>query len=334
MCVPTRGDKVEHVAKKGPRCFWQGATVNRILKRHAYIGTWYFGKTKMIGSKQVPRPRAEWIAVNVPRIIDADTFDRVQILLKQNKEQAIRSTKYKYLMGRRLKCDKCKYSYVGRTRGKNQYYYCKGKEQKVTKKCDMPQFRAADVNEAVWQWLKNFLLDPVSLRDGLEQYQNEYDATNFRLFDELQVVEDEISNSTRHLEKLIDLHLSNDISFDILKDKEEKLVETIANLRGDRDRLKAQIEQEAISDEQILQIEDLAASVRDCLEDADFDTKRQIIDLLDVRGKLAFEKDEKVVKIECQIELPPRSLVQTLPLSSTGAIQTMSYACQQMGQFR
>jgi len=38
------------------------------------------------------------------------------------------------------------------------------------------------------------------------------------------------------------------------------------------------------------------------LERANFDSKRQILEFLDVRGKIAFESGEKVVYFRCQID--------------------------------
>jgi len=57
---------------------------------------------------------------------------------------------------------------------------------------------------------------------------------------------------------------------------------------------------------------------REGLEVATFEQKRQLIDLLDVRGKLAIENDEKVVYIKCILGQQLLSVARTSPLSSTG----------------
>jgi len=116
--------------------------IRHILMNESYIGVWYYGKTKMVEAltsnrkpdasnykrglgKQVARLREEWIAVDVPAIINRNVFDAAQKRLAHNKEQSQRNAKREYLMGRRLRCLKCGYTYVGRTRReKHQYYIC------------------------------------------------------------------------------------------------------------------------------------------------------------------------------------------------------------------
>ena len=167
--VPTRGDKFTYVAKKRDPGVWSGPMVRHILRNETYTGTWYYGKTKIISDgkehtrkakskrglgKQVPRSREEWVPVSVPTIIMRRDFDLAQKKIQKNIKNSSRNAKHAYLMGRRLKCSKCKYSYVGRTRREhNHYYYCKGKERKPISLCSMPNFRADMVDDAVWNWL-------------------------------------------------------------------------------------------------------------------------------------------------------------------------------------
>ena len=129
---------MKHVAKKRDFGVWSGGMVRHILKNETYIGTWYYGKTQMIEDgvkhphvskkgtgKQVRRPRDEWIPVEVPPIIEKDLFELAQQRFVLNKKLAKRNTKHEYLLGRRLTCAKCGYTYVGRTRrGKHYYYFC------------------------------------------------------------------------------------------------------------------------------------------------------------------------------------------------------------------
>jgi hypothetical protein len=68
------------------------------------------------------------------------------------------------------------------------------------------------------------------------------------------------------------------------------------------------------------------AKIRSGLNHADFDGKRQVIELLDVRCKIDFENDEKMIWLKCLIE--PEGQQQLLPmptspLSSTGNRQQM-----------
>ena len=56
-----------------------------------------------------------------------------------------------------------------------------------------------------------------------------------------------------------------------------------------------------MTDDQLSYIEAFCAKIRHGLDQADFNTKRQIIELLDIRGKIAFENNEKVLYLKCLI---------------------------------
>lgn len=181
--ILTRGDKKAHVYKKHSRGVWAAVTVRKILKNETYAGVWHFGKTKMdkkLGSrngplpdkrgfgKQVPRAEEEWIAVEVPAIIDRDLFDLAQKRIRINIAQSPRNSKNKYLMKSRLRCTKCGYTYQGRTRGKYQYYFCKGREQRPVSMCDMLPFTAKKLESVIWTWLKEFLQHPELIQISLD----------------------------------------------------------------------------------------------------------------------------------------------------------------------
>jgi hypothetical protein len=71
-----------------------------------------------------------------------------------------------------------------------------------------------------------------------------------------------------------------------------------------------------LSDEQIEDIQAICAEVGSKLETATFEQKRQIIDMLDVRGTLAIENEEKVVYVKCILGQQLLSVARILPLSS------------------
>ena len=80
-------------------------------------------------------------------------------------------------------------------------------------------------------------------------------------------------------------------------------------------------------------IEAFCAKIRNGVDQADFNTRRQIIEQLDVRGKIAFENGEKVIYLKCLINTQEQQRqlpMQILPLLSIGATAMKSYACLPM----
>lgn len=73
-----------------------------------------------------------------------------------------------------------------------------------------------------------------------------------------------------------------------------------------------------ISEELRADIKAFYPEIIDRLENPIFEQKRQLIDMLDVRGKLAIENEEKVVYVKCILGQQLLSVARTSPLSTTG----------------
>ncbi len=105
-----------------------------------------------------------------------------------------------------------------------------------------------------------------------------------------------------------------------------RLEETLANLRREQTEISAHLQTKVLSNEQIADIEAFCAQIRHGLDIATFEQKRQVIDLLDVRGTLAIENEEKVVYVKCLLGQQLLSVARILPLSNTGVTATTSCA--------
>jgi len=339
--IPTRGDKENHVAKKRDVGIWSDAMIRHILKNETYTGTWFYGKTKMVSDgnesnkrpkskrgfgKQVARPAEEWIPVPVPTIISQEIFMEAQERLKLNLEQSNRNTKREYLMARRLRCTKCGYTFVGMTRReKHRYYRCNG-VWRTPKVCDTPHFRVDDVDNTVWAWVKELLQHPENIAAGLQGMQDETVRANQALYERLDMIQQRIEESERQLQKLLDLYLNDDFPREVLQERKSRLEETISNLRHEQAELSHHLQATVLSDEQIEDIEAFCAQVREGLENATFEQKRQLIDMLDVRGKLAIENDEKVVYVKCFLGQQLLSVARTSPSLNIGVTRTPNCA--------
>jgi site-specific DNA recombinase len=120
---------------------WQYSTVQAILKQPAYTGRAYYNRTRTcyeaIGSRKKqgrglcitpshePRPKEEWIEVQVPALVDVDTWQRAQELLAEKKRFAQRNNKRNfYLLRSLLVCAQCGRILAGRTSNARVTYYC------------------------------------------------------------------------------------------------------------------------------------------------------------------------------------------------------------------
>ena len=320
-----------------------------ILTNETYTGTWYFGKTKMIDDskhrepqpkrglgKQVPRSRDEWIPVEVPAIIDHQSFARVQKRKAENIKILSGHTQYEYLMKGRLTCIKCGYAMSGHTvRNKFIYYRCKGRDQVVCL-CDMPTVRGDWVDAIVWEWAKMIIENPENLRDGLDGIQNELQQANQSLLDRLSIIDEQMLEYQKQLDRLLDLYLAGDFPKEVLTERKARLEEMLANLKKEQIDLAGHVRTVTITDDQLSYIEEFCAKIRNGLDRADFNTKRQIIQLLDIRGKIAFEEGEKVLYLKCLIDTQEQQQVSRVlisPSSNIGAIAITFYESHERFHF-
>ena len=244
--IPTRGDKFANVAKKQACGVWAPATVIHILKNEAYAGIWYYGKTKMISdgkeSTRTPKPkcglgkqvavaREDWIAVNVPHIIERTDWEAAQARMKANKRILNgRPANNPYLLSRRLRCSRCGYGVRGQVIMKKHFYYhCNGKRQLVAR-CDLPSFRGDWVDAAVWQWVKDLLQNPRIVAEGLRNSQSEIERANRAVRERQDIVEAQLAESKAQLAKVLDLYLAGEFPKEMLVERKARLEQTVRDL--------------------------------------------------------------------------------------------------------
>jgi len=314
MGVPTWADThTDFVKKKRGHGEWSRSSVRQILSNEVYNGIWYYGKTN--GRTGKKNPREHWVPVEVPSIISRELWEKAQERRERNKETAKRNTKYEYLVGRRVTCGHCGNKMVGRLMSqKYWYYYCPvHKGQRVEGECDNRYFNVAQVDKAVWSWVKELLLDPEALRRNLKVQQAKQEEANKPLHGRLAVIDDLLADNRRQLKKLLDLYLAEEFDKEMLTERKTRLEATVTALEKERAGLVTTLEATVLSDDQIMTIEDFARKVAEGLRTAeeDFEARRRIIDLLDVQVILAIEDGEKIAYVHCLVGEAELSIVRT-----------------------
>lgn len=131
LAIPTpseSGGRARQQRKTRANGMWSIATVHLILTNEAYAGTWRFGKKIGRYGKGGTRPIGEQISVEIPAIVDRETWSQAQLRRVENKRMAKRNEKHhNYLLRGMVKCG-CGsamygYSKMGRSR-RHIYYRC------------------------------------------------------------------------------------------------------------------------------------------------------------------------------------------------------------------
>ena len=192
----------------------------------------------------------------------------------------------------------------------------------------MPMFRGRDVDDAVWAWLVNLIQHPEYIVAGLQDRQEEQGRSNQALTARLELIEGHIAENEKQLTKLLDLYLSGDFERNMLSERRARLEENIDNLRKEQTEISSFLEQLVLSDAQVEDIRLFCETIKDVLDTATFEQKRQVLEMLDVRGTLAIEDNERVIYVKCLVTPQQRlSLLPTSPSSNIGATATTPCAC-------
>ena len=296
MQVPTWRD-VRGLSKQRDLGQWHKATVAQMLHNETYCGKWHYGRRRDEGRNY---RRQELIAVNVPAIVSAETWQAAQAQFKANRVKPRHGVTHEYLINARTTCQ-CGYAAAaisGYRKGHwYSYYICNSSHRDhVRGYCGLPFYRADHVDALIWEWLKEWLSDPDSLQMKLEAYLAEQERVNAPVLAQLKVTDDLIANHRAQLGRLLDLYLSGKFDADVLEDRKIRLNETICKLEQQRGRLATALKQD-LSHERITEISVFAKRLAKGVAKADqsFEARKRIIELLDVRALLAYEGEAKAI---------------------------------------
>jgi len=103
-------------------------------------------------------------------------------------------------------------------------------------------------------------------------------------------------------DKLVDLFLEGEFPKEMISKKRGDLERVIKDLGNIRTLIQGDLQLNGLSDEEVLELKEFVDLVRDGIKTSDFETKQNIINLMDVRGKLALENKEKAVCLSCKLE--------------------------------
>ncbi|HUT17909.1 MAG TPA: hypothetical protein VM366_02020, partial [Anaerolineae bacterium] len=180
---------------------------------------------------------------------------------------------------------------------------CPAKTDHSPRVCGLPYFNAERVNEAVWDWLSAWLNDETQLRQGLRAYQAEQQELSRPIREQLDSVTGLLDENRAKMDRLVSLFVEGDIPRDILTERKARLAETIQALTKEETRLQATLTGQTMTDKEIDTIAQFGAKIAQGLAkvEARADRKREIVEALHIRVKLAVEDGQKVAYVSCHL---------------------------------
>jgi site-specific DNA recombinase len=280
------------------RATWGTSTLSRILANEAYIGRVYFNRTETVASarpgqhsRQVPRPKSDWIAIPCPPIISDDLFETAATISHDNaKWSPRRAEPGTWLLRGMVKCGHCG---VGvnchKMRGRNgtwhRYYYCRNHDPLRAggqdRRCPERNIRADALDDFVYAQIRAALLDPALLLAGEQAVAIQAPAPDDELLTaELGRLDRKIESARAEHNRLVDLYQAGLITMPDLQRRAAAVTTRQRDLGTKRARLAAERAELARGNRLRQGIEDFAARIRAVIDHLDHNQRQQLLRLL------------------------------------------------------
>jgi len=278
---------------------WNVASIRGMLKNPAYTGTAYANRTRPVparqrksallpvgpGFSQRPRPEREWIPIAVPAIVTQEQFDQVQARLSLNQQMSRRNnTKHQYLLRGLVSCGQCRLSCTGRSsRQGYNYYICRGKTDALRASQEhrcLSRFTPAEaLDELVWTDLCYILTHPESITVALERAQSGQWLPQ-QLQARSRTLKQALAQLTRQQDRLLKAYLAEVIDLAEFERKRRETGNKQQALQTQLRQLEAQAEKRIEMSAVATSIETFCQRMQQGLEQATFDQRRQLVELL------------------------------------------------------
>jgi site-specific DNA recombinase len=280
---------------------WSLCTLHNILSQPTYTGQVYAERftsrpprirrsaTHPLGRPHeslTAKPKDAWIPIcTVPVLISQEQFDRVQQKLAQNQRFASRNnTTGQYLLRTLVSCGVCQSSCIARRlQTGHTYYVCAAKGNPIhtrkVEKCPSRFSPAQQLDDLVWQDLCDVLTHPDSIAYALERAH----GGNW-LPQELQARREQLRQAQQRLrqqiERLTEAYLGAVIPLPEYQRRRQDLEQKLAAFAIQEEQLTAQVDRQQEVAALKLSTEAFCQRVQVGLDQATFEQKRQLVELL------------------------------------------------------
>ncbi|MEX1248633.1 MAG: recombinase zinc beta ribbon domain-containing protein [Anaerolineales bacterium] len=226
----------------------------------------------------------------MPQLIDQKTWDKAQLLLKQNAVHAIRNNKkHKYLLRGLVVCGLCGSMAPGHVSNRSTYYSCAAKRNKnlTTKQhTERVATRHANLDEKVWVGLVSLLDDPDKLKEQLDRKIERMKQPVTIDANILSKIEQELAKLSLEEKRLLDAYREGVIELDELREQKAKISKRLHVLKAKQKAAQSALERPGQQKISYTELVDLSAVYRRAMSQATFATRESIANLLINRVKL------------------------------------------------
>jgi site-specific DNA recombinase len=237
---------------------WGHSTLGRLLRSEAYIGRVYFNRTEMIAvagpgrrTRQVPRPREEWIPIDCPAIVTDAQFQAANRVAYDNSQWSPRRAEPgAFLLKGLVKCGVCQvgtncHTMRGRNGTRHRYYYCRNHDALRAggeeRRCPERNVRADVLDQFVFDHIRTALLKPAILLAGEQAVALTQPVPDDELLaTELARLDRKIDSAAAEKRRLVDLFQAALIEMPELQRRSREVIARHTELAAKRTALAAE----------------------------------------------------------------------------------------------
>jgi len=214
----TRGKRKENTAG-----IWRPSRIRGIITNTTYKGIHYYGKSSSKTRDVIER--------EVPAIVDVETWEKAQRVLRNNQIEAMRNSKNQYLLRSLLKCQCCGLTYVGihypgSKRALKGYYVCTGKQAykgPLQGKCTSKNLPQDWIEDLVWKDCLAFMNQPGEALQEMAAALEVKQSEKVDIESEIALIQKSIDDKDLERQSILDLFRKNIITFTDLEKQIQKI---------------------------------------------------------------------------------------------------------------
>ena len=263
------------ITNRGKR--WNKGSLHYVLTNEAYTGTAVWGKTSK-GEKPADPVRVEgaW-----PALVSREMFESVQQAMRDRAPKVRRPARVgsKFLLSGLLKCGVCGRAYraQGAKSGRFAYYICGTLFNEGAGTCSARYLNAPKLETFVVEKIRERILNEETITELVTLVAEEIDAIAGELSGRLEVVEAELSDVRKRLEKLYEAIETSELTLEVLSPRIMSLRHREEQLEAARDDAETRLEQRRVELPTTDEIRGYVADFREFLKDGTIPERKALI---------------------------------------------------------
>ena len=263
------------ITNRGKR--WYKGGLHYLLTNEAYTGTAVWGRTTKVEKAQDPvRVEGAW-----PALVPRELFDAVQQAMRDRAPKVQRPGRVgsKFLLSGLLKCGVCgrPYSGQGAKSGQFAYYVCGTLFREGAGTCSARYLNAPRVEDFIVEKIRERILTEETIVELVTLVAEEIDAMAGELSGRLEVIEAELRDVRKRLERLYEALETSELTLEVLSPRIFSLRHREEQLEAAREDAETQLEQRRVELPTTEEIKRYVADFREFLQEGTFPERKALI---------------------------------------------------------